>query len=698
MMKVALVGNPNTGKSSLFNRLTGLSQKVGNFPGVTVDKRTGEMNLGNGQSASVTDLPGAYSLYPTAPDEKIVLEVLANLKHPNFPDVVIYVADAANLERHLLLLTQVADLGLPVVLALNMVDLAQESGIRAYPDRLAKELAMPVIVVNGRTGLGIDALRAALPKARARTKPFYPIPTDWQALAAEIQRRWPAPSDYHALLMSHHLGLGLPAASDQEQLQALCKRSGLRSIRGQVDETMARYDFIGAVVARSVENVAQSGSITFSERVDRVLMHKVWGSLIFFVILLLLFQAIFTWSKGPMEAIEWSFALGAEWLKVSLPSGWLTDLLTEGIMAGLAGVVVFVPQIALLSFFISLLEESGYMARAVFLSDSVMRKFGLNGRSIVALISGLACAIPAIMSTRSIRNWRERLITILVTPLMSCSARIPVFMLLVTFVVPADRYWGFFNLQGLVFMGLYLTGAGAAIFSAWAISKLLKVAGQGFFLLELPSYKMPHWKNVGLTVYEKVVTFVWEAGKMILLISVLLWGLATYGPPSQIRTAEVRARAEAANAQLDTVATADLMAAKRLEASYAGLLGKTIEPLIAPLGFDWKIGIALITSFAAREVFVGTMATLYSVGSSGDGDLKTVGQQMRAAKNAAGLPMYSPAVAAALLIYYLFAMQCMSTAAVVYRETNSWKWPVLQIVYLTALAYLAAWITYICLA
>jgi ferrous iron transport protein B len=697
-MKVALVGNPNAGKSSIFNRLTGLSQKVGNFSGITVDKRTGTAQLPNGQEAAITDLPGTYSLYPTAPDEKIALEILANPQHPNHPDVVVYVADASNLERHLLLCTQVSDLGLPVVVALNMVDVAESVGLRCDANRLAKALELPVVVVNGRTGAGVDQLRAALPHARPRPTPFYQLPPDWANLAKQVRALSPGLGEFQALLQVHHPWLSLLGATGQAEARELAKQAGLRPIRGQVDETMARYAFLGPVVGLAVEHAPRSSGSGWSERLDRVLMHKVWGSLIFLGLLLLLFQAIFAWSQGPMEAIEASFAQVAEWLKGTLPNGWFTDLLTDGMLAGLAGVVVFVPQIAILSFFISLLEESGYMARAVFLSDSVMRKFGLNGRSIVSLISGMACAIPAIMSTRGIRNWRERLVTILVTPLMSCSARIPVFMLLVTFVVPADRYWLVFNAQGLVFMGLYLIGAGSAILSAWALGRLLRVQGQGVFLLELPTYKMPHWKNVGLTVYEKVRTFVLEAGKVILVIAVVLWGLAAYGPADQVEAAVRQAQAEAQAAALDTTATADLVAAKKLEASYAGILGRAIEPAIAPLGFDWKIGIALITSFAAREVFVGTMATLYSVGSSGDSDLKTVGEQMRSAKNAAGQPMYTPAVAAALLLYYLFAMQCMSTVAVVYRETNSWKWPVVQVIYLTALAYLAALAAYVALS
>jgi ferrous iron transport protein B len=689
-MKVALVGNPNAGKSSIFNRLTGLSQKVGNFSGVTVDKRTGAAQLPNGQEASVTDLPGTYSLYPTSLDEKIAVEVLANPQHPNHPEVVIYVADASNLERHLLLCTQVADLGLPVVVALNMVDVAQAAGIYCHADRLAKALGLPVVVVNGRTGAGVDQLRAALPQAKPRPELFYRLPPEWANLAKKMQGLSPTLGEFQAVLQIHHPWLPLVGTSGQVEVKEWVKQAGLRPIRGQVDETMSRYAFLGPVVGQAVDHAPRAGGSGWSERLDQVLMHKVWGSLFFFGLLLLLFQAIFAWSQGPMEAIEAGFAQVANWLKGTLPPGWFTDLLTDGMLAGLAGVVVFVPQIAILSFFISLLEESGYMARAVFLSDSIMRKFGLNGRSIVSLISGMACAIPAIMSTRGIRDWRERLVTVLVTPLMSCSARIPVFMLLVTFVVPNDRYWLIFNAQGLVFMGLYLTGAGSAIVSAWALGRLLKVQGQGFFLLELPSYKMPHWKNVGLTVYEKARTFVLEAGKMILVIAVVLWALAAYGPADRVDAAVRQAQAEAQAASLDTTATADLVAAKKLEASYAGMLGRAIEPAIAPLGFDWKIGIALITSFAAREVFVGTMATLYSVGSAGDSDLTTVGQKMRSAKNAAGEPMYTPAVAAALLLYYLFAMQCMSTVAVVYRETNSWKWPVVQVIYLTSLAYLAA--------
>jgi ferrous iron transport protein B len=418
---------------------------------------------------------------------------------------------------------------------------------------------------------------------------------------------------------------------------------------------------------------------------------------IFVALMLFLFQALFAWSGWPMDGIEWFFATLGEGIRDYLPAGWLADLAVDGIIAGLGGVLVFVPQIALLFFFITILEEVGYMARAAYLFDSLMQKFGLNGRSVVALISGHACAIPAIMSTRTIANWKERLLTILVTPLTSCSARIPVYVILISFAVPDDSFLGF-GYQGLAFAGLYFLGIASAMFSALIFKLILKTEERSFLMLEMPDYRSPVWRNVGITVWQKVKTFIVEAGKIILLISIVLWGLSSYGPPAKMAEAEASAAIIVQENGLSGDDAADVYAGEKLEASYAGHIGKFIEPVIRPLGYDWKIGIALFTSFAAREVFVGTMATIYSVGSAGDDELRIRDRMAEEINPVTGEPVYNQATAWSLLVFYVFAMMCMSTLAVTKRETGGWKWPIIQFTFMTTLAYVSAMAVYQVLA
>ncbi len=697
---LALLGNPNSGKSSLFNLLTGLRQKVANFPGVTVDVKVGRMSLA-GTAVRVVDLPGAYSLYPNADDERVVLNVLANPNDPNYPDGVVYVADLTNLEKHLLLLTQIRDLGLPVVLALNMADIAEREGLVIDEEKLARRLGVPVVRISARDGFQVDRLRALLermvrePDAFRAERPFYPLTPKEQAVVRRMQRevvpeREEAP--YRLLLWAHHLH-ELPFLSEEQRraAAAIVAEEGFQPLRHQIEETMARYDAFLPLI-REVVRKAGSGENSLTDRLDAVLTHRVAGPVIFFAIMFVVFQAIYAWAELPMGWIETFFAELSAGMKRHLPQGWVTDLLTDGVVAGLGGILVFIPQIAILFFLISILEEIGYMARVVYLFDRVLQVFGLNGRSIVALISGGACAIPAIMSTRTISNWKERLITILVTPFISCSARIPVYAVLVGFVVPSDAYWGPFNAQGLAFMGLYLLGIMAALLAALVFKYVLQGRGSSFLLLELPVYRPPHWRNVLLTVYEKVRAFVWEAGRIIMVISIVLWFLASYGPPGALAEAEQQALTEAAARNLSEAERENLVAARKIQASWAGHLGKAIEPAIAPLGFDWKIGIALITSFAAREVFVGTMATIYSIGSTDD-EL-TIRQYMARDLRPDGTPVFSVATAMSLLLFYVFAMQCMSTMAVVRRETGSWKWPLIQFVFMTGLAYLASFTAY----
>lgn len=469
------------------------------------------------------------------------------------------------------------------------------------------------------------------------------------------------------------------------------------SQKAQAAETIARYNFINDVLLDSVKHTTVAVEETISNKIDHYLTHKVWGFVIFIGILFAIFQSIFAWSEFPMTLIEtlfvWLESLGHQ----LLPAGVLTDLLIDGVLAGLSGVMVFIPQIALLFAFISILEDTGYMARVTFMMDRLMRKVGLNGKSVVPMIGGLACAVPAIMSARTIENWKERMITIMVTPLVSCSARLPIYTLLISLVVPNQMVFGFIQLQGLALMSLYLMSIISAILVAWAMKFIMKSKLKGYFIMELPVYRMPRWSNVGLTMYESVKTFVTEAGKVIIAVSIVLWVAASYGPGDKFEKIEAKYNSEAYASSYSENQIERFKSSEKLENSYAGVLGKSIEPAIKPLGFDWKIGIALITSFAAREVFVGTMATLYSV--DGDADkMDSVREKMANAKNdETGLPVFTVASAFSLMMFYAFAMQCMSTMAVVYRETKHLKWPVIQFVYMLVLAYVASFVTYIIL-
>ena len=693
---VALMGNPNSGKSSVFNRLTGLRQKVGNFPGVTVEKKSGELRLDAHTTVNIIDFPGAYSLYPNSLDERIVVQTLLNRADDSYPDRVVYVADVTRLEKHLLLFTQLHDLGLPLILALNMADVAAEEGLQVDIPALSAQLQAPVVLLSSRTGQGFEALEELLrqPPQPLAGQPFYTLTPAENRLAAALEVLAPATTPYQRLVIAHHIDwLPWVTKADRLGVQAAAEAVGFQPLRAQVDETMRRYDWFTPLLARAVRSQGQAARQQFSTRLDRILTHAFSGPLIFLLIMLLVFQAIYAWASYPMDAIDWLFASAAEGLQQWLPAGWLSSLLVDGILAGLGGIVVFVPQIALLFLLIGLLEEVGYMARAAFMFDRLMQFFGLNGRSMVALISGGACAIPAIMSARTIGNHKERLITILVTPFISCSARIPVYTVLIGFVAPPVTVWGFLNLQGLAFMGLYLLGILAALLFGLIFKYILRSEERSYLMLELPEYRPPVWRNVGLTVWEKVKTFVVEAGKIILVISVILWALSSYGPGNAMEEARAAAARTAATEQLDADAAAALSATRELEASYAGHMGKLLEPAIAPLGFDWRIGIALITSFAAREVFVGTMSTIYSLGDGSD-EL-TVRDRLAAERHPeTGEPFYNLATSLSLLLFYVFAMMCMSTLAVVKRETGSWRWPILQFVFMTGLAYLSSLLVY----
>ncbi len=694
MIRIALTGKPNSGKSSLFNQLTGLNQNTGNFPGITVDKHSGVASLAPGVDAEILDLPGTYSLYPRSLDEKVVAEILTNPSSAHFPDKIVLIADATNLRNCLLLLTQLIDLRIPVVLAMNMVDMAARSGQSIDINRLSNLLQVPVVMINAREGTGISDLKKVLSRPLSPSPiSVFPIPQEIQAAVDEVRERFGFKFQYSAYqLLQQGEQIRNMTGSEKEFLSSVWSRHQFFKSKYQGVETLKRFEFIQDLLQKVVLRGPVPGWDQANRNLDKVLVHPLWGYLIFVSILFLIFQSIFAWATVPMDLIDQLFADLAHLLTGVLPTGALTELLVKGIIPGLAGIVIFIPQIAILFAFIAVLEETGYMARVVFLMDKIMRSFGLNGRSVVPLMSGVACAIPAIMATRTIDNWKERLITILVTPFMSCSARLPVYTIIVALVVPDQKVWGFFNLQGVVLMLLYVLGFVTAILSAVALNYIIRIQSRGYLMMELPAYRLPKWSNVGYTLVDKTKTFVLEAGKVIMAVSVVLWVLASYGPAGR-KEIEAEARNSLQGLALSEQEVNDRVAAFRLEHSYAGIVGKGLEPAIRPLGFDWKIGIALIASFAAREVFVSTMATIYSIGSIKD--QTTIKDRMRDEINpTTGKPRFTLAVGLSLMIFYAFAMQCMSTLAVVYRETKGWRWPVVQLIFMTSLAYLSALVVY----
>lgn len=692
LKKIGLFGNPNCGKTTLFNSLTGLRQKTGNFPGVTVDKKIGSFRI-QGEDYQLVDFPGTYSLYPASKDEQVVLRGLS--EDQTRPELILYVADVNNLNRHLLLFSQLRDCGIPIVLLLNMIDLLDNSNEEINSSLLAKEFKCPVLEVSSRTGEGLDALRDLIAKPSTfehKTLSTFKLPDSVAKFKNLIQPTEIVKSDYLYFQEFHHSSWLL----DQQQNDSVEKFKAENSYDAldiQLKDTMSRYDAFEKNIEKAIKKKDSSRWERLTNRLDAILMHSIFGPIIFILLMMLVFQAIFAWAGYPMDLIDGAFGDFSAFLADNLPEHWLSSLLVDGVIPGIGGVVIFVPQIAILFLLISILEEIGYMSRVAYLFDRLMQYFGLNGRSLVAMVSSAACAIPAVMSTRTISNWKERMITIMVAPLISCSARIPVYALLVSFVVPNETVWGIFNMQGLAFGGLYLLGIVGALLSALLMKYIIKSEHKSYLLLEMPTYKIPDLRNAGLTVLEKVKTFVWEAGKVIFFISIVLWGLSSYGPTEDMSAviAEVETLSKSETLSEEELATIE--ANKKLEASYVGHIGKFIEPVIEPLGFDWKMGIALVTSFAAREVFVGTMATLYAVGDAEDG--ATLRSKMERAINPkTGKPLYSIATAWSLLLFYVFAMQCMSTLAVVKRETKSWKWPMIQFTYMTLMAYFSSLIAY----
>ncbi|MFM2439618.1 MAG: ferrous iron transport protein [Bacteroidota bacterium] len=695
-INIALVGNPNCGKSSLFNALTGLHQKVGNFPGVTVDKKTGSLALGK-YASTLIDLPGTYSFYPKREDEWVAYKVLMGVDEEIKTDVILLIADASNLKRNLLFCSQIIDLKIPVVLALTMNDLASKKGIKIDVEGLQADLGIPVVAIDARKNKGLLELKKALvgiiETKRSRNQESF-IDNKKLAPAAidAFKQLYPTHSDYAALhYLMHHEAFPLDPET-QTTIEQIEIDHDFNHTKTQAQEILQRYGRIQEIMKHRVVEPDPGAKKKRTDKLDNIFLHRVGGYIILFTVLFFLFQSVFWMAKFPMEGIEWIFTNITTYLNQALPNEWWQDLLVNGIVAGMGGIVVFVPQIMILFGIITLLEDTGYMARISFLSDKLMRKVGLNGKSVMPMISGFACAVPAIMSARNIENRKERLLTIMVTPFMSCSARLPVYTILISLVIPEKMYLGFFSLQGLVMMLLYVLGMAMAMLASLVLKWFIKIKEKSYFILELPVYRAPRWGNVVLTMLQKAKIFVVDAGKVIMLISLLLWFLSTYGPAEKMQVLKTQYAAAVKQNPTQAAVLEKKYNTDKLANSYAGILGKQIEPVIKPLGYDWKIGIALITSFAAREVFVGTMATLYSVEEDDNTSLR---EKMRASVWPDGRPVYSLAAALSLMVFYVLAMQCMSTLVIVKRETGTWKWPTIQFFMMTGLAYVMSWVVYV---
>jgi len=689
-INVALIGNPNTGKTSVFNQLTGLNQQVGNYPGITVEKKVGFCKLPNNIKANILDLPGTYSLNASSIDENVVIEMLLNKNDKLYPDVALVITDVENLKRNLLLFTQIKDLEIPTILVINMADRMERRGISLDVPFLEVQLKTKIAVISSRKGQGIEELKGLIINYNEiSTEPCLNASIIDPEYFNKLRKAFPNQLLYKLWLVItqdvNFLNL------DRNEIRNSFTKSHADLKRLQQKETIKRYQFINDVL-KVGQTIDATNAKDFRSKLDRVLTHKFWGYVIFFAILFVIFQSIFEWSKVPMDFIDNTFAALSATVAEQLPPGVLTNLIAQGIVPGIGGILIFIPQIAFLFLFISILEESGYMSRVVFLMDKIMRRFGLSGKSVVPLISGTACAIPAIMATRNIESWKERLITILVTPFTTCSARLPVYAIIIALVIPDERFLGVINMQGLTLMLLYLLGFVTAISSAYILNKILKIKGKTYFVVEMPSYKLPLFKNVFINVVEKTKAFVFGAGKIILAISIILWFLASNGPGKNFSDAESIV-AQQSNGKLSKTEFDNAVASQKLENSYIGLMGKTIEPVISPLGYDWKIGIAVISSFAAREVFVGTLATIYSVGDSDNED--TIKNKMQSEVNPqTGKAIFNFASGISLLLFYAFAMQCASTLAITKKETNTWKWPAVQLVFMSGLAYIVALIAY----
>jgi ferrous iron transport protein B len=700
-LKIAMIGNPNSGKSSVFNALTGLRQKVANFPGVTVEKRIGYSVIKNPGAEAVNcefiDLPGTYSLYPKSPEEFVPFQLLCDPNNELHPDLTIVVADGTNLKRNLFLCSQIIDLKIPVIMVVNMMDIVRFKKIKIDFKGLSQRLGIPVIPMTARKQEGLNELKTAITHSFTPPKgDFIDVRSFSPVVVDTIRHTVNVSSDYNAFLVANNINLISNFEIHEfkkDKIRKICEDEKFDASQMQARETLERYKVINDVLRDFVETPDSPLRKSYSYRIDSILTHRVWGYLIFLSILFLIFQAIFAWARYPMDLIDSGFRNLSEAVTQALPAGFFSDLLVNGIIAGLNGIVVFVPQIALLFFFIAVLEDTGYMSRVSFLMDKIMRRLGLNGKSLIPLMSGVACAVPAIMSARTIQNKKERLITIMVTPLMSCSARLPVYTLIIALIIPGKYFFGV-NLQGLTLMMLYLLGFVAAVSASWVMKHMIKSKEKSYYVMEMPMYRVPRWKTIGIHIVEKVKVFLFDAGKVIIAISVILWMLSSFGPTGDFKKIETKYQQMAANGSMNQTEADTKIQSEKLEHSFAGRMGHILEPAIKPLGFDWKIGIALITSFAAREVFVGTMSTIYSVGETGSKKM-TLKEKMQSERNPdTGGPRYSFATGISLMLFYAFAMQCMSTVAVVYRETKRKKYPLLQILYMSGIAYIASLIAY----
>ena len=676
-----MVGNPNCGKTTLFNKLTGLNQKVGNFPGVTVEKRSGLCTMADGQKYEIIDLPGSYSLSSTSPDEKVVQDILLDTKNASLPDVVILIADVTNLKRNLFLVTQIIDLGFPVIVALNMSDVAKKKKIQVNIEGLRNALNVPIIEVSAKKESASSLKSKFLAEHSKKGEPIIDSKKIGGKTLGVLAEKYPNENQYR-LFKSLNNFENLAWLEGKEFYELLVQNSSYNRNEAELHEINNRYEKIQEIIAANIITEIKNDDDDTTTRIDKIVIHPVWGFLIFISVFFLLFQSVFTLAQLPMEAITNGMAYLSDSISNVLPEGYISNFITEGLLAGISGILVFLPQIMILFGLITALEDSGYLSRISFMSDRFLRMFGMNGKSVIPLVGGFACSVPAIMAARSIESRKERLITIFITPLMSCSARLPVYVFLTAFIVPNEMVGGIISLQGLFMMGLYLLGVVFSLVIAVIMNKFLKITERSSFIMELPKYGIPTFKNVLSTMINKGKTFVFEAGKIIIIASVVLWFLSSFGPSSDIERIETKYTSEVMLQSHTLEEIEVLKSSERLEYSYIGYFGKSIEPVIKPLGFDWKVGIALITSFAAREVFVGTMTTIYSVGSD------------KNSKEALASIHFDKPTAFSLLIFYVFALQCMSTIAIVKQETGKWKFAITQFLVFTGMAYLGSFITY----
>lgn len=691
---IALLGNPNVGKTSLFNRITKLNQKVGNYPGITVEKREGTIKA-NGHEYCVIDLPGTYTLFPNSLDEEVVLRTFTSKENLDHPSLVVVVSEPSTLNRGIVLYQQVREIGLPAIFVINMEDELDSKGIKINYTKLESYLQTKVLTTNARNGKGIDQLIQNFDIQVSTYFNTIELPNVFTEALEEAKKLFPLEREYRTWLnLAQEEAVGV----DKElikQLGTIRKKYNITAQQLQKEESILRHHNINRDLETILEK-SENKKLSATEKIDNVLLHPIFGYLIFFGILFLIFQAIYSWSSPLMDTVDTSFAAVGEYVASALPEGPLNDLIVNGIIAGIGGIIIFLPQIIILFLFISLMEETGYMSRVVFLMDRWLKPFGLNGKSVIPLMSGAACAIPAVMSARNIENPKERLLTMLVTPFMTCSARLPIYIVIIGLVIPDEKFLGF-NLQGITLFGMYILGIIGALFSALILNKIIKSVRKSFLIFELPIYKVPDWKNILNTVWEKALGFLMDAGKIILAISIILWVLGNFGPNDKFSNPEKYITQENPNFSAQQIQ--DEVTAYKTEYSYLGYLGRGIEPVIKPLGYDWKIGIGLLASFAAREVFVGTVAVVYSLGDEIDiedaGQKHTLLERMRAEVNRnTGQQTYNFATGISLLLFYAFAMQCMATIGVVRKETGSWTWTLIQTGFMTGLAYITAFIAY----